>query len=83
MLQDVAEHTAVMVDACSMPATVVTVSIRVDPAQHAAWVKAAAADDRSLTKWIARCCDRAAADAGFEPGPGTTRKPKAKRARKA
>jgi len=83
MSQDVAEHTAVMVDACSMPATVVTVSIRVDPAQHAAWVKAAAADDRSLTKWIARCCDRAAAEAGFVPGPVTTRKPKAKRARKA
>lgn len=63
-----------------MPATVVTVSIRVDPAQHSAWVKAAAADDRSLTKWIARSCDAAATAAGFAPQAAPA-KPKTRKRR--
>lgn len=82
MSQEVAAQSAVVVDADCMPAATVTVSIRVDPAQHAAWVEAAKADDRSLTKWITRNCDRAAAEAGFpRTEPPSPRKPK--RAKKA
>lgn len=44
-------------------------SVRVNPEQHDAWMRAAKADDRSLAKWIQRCCDAAAAEAGFTLRP--------------
>lgn len=56
----------------------IAISVRADPEQHAAWVAAAKAEDRSLAKWMQRACDAAA---GYVPsGKPTRRKPRRKRA---
>jgi len=67
----------------SMPAArhKIPISVRVDPEQHAAWTRAAEADDRSLAKWIQRCCDAAAATAGFKPIAAKPRKHRTPRRR--
>jgi hypothetical protein len=82
MSQEVSDVHATVIHANDMPPTPkVVVSIRIAPSQHTAWTAAAAADDRSLANWLQRCCDHAAAAAGFDPKSETPpqRKPRAKR----
>lgn len=49
----------------------VTITLRLEEEEHAAWQAAAKADDRSLSSWIRRTCGAAA--------PGVQEAPKPKR----
>lgn len=67
-----------------MPRSRITVTVRADPTQHAAWVAAARGDGRSLANWIERCCDSAAELAPGKPSKrGKRRKARSKPARDA